>query len=81
MSCTPDHGTFRSDDRLSGSPIDACPLCVCVSAASIQVQILPHYGEISVGASKFFICEGKAGGGHVTRSLFHLVKGRFAFAC
>uniref|UniRef100_H3DQE6 Neural cell adhesion molecule 1a n=1 Tax=Tetraodon nigroviridis TaxID=99883 RepID=H3DQE6_TETNG len=27
------------------------------SAASIQVQIRPHYGEISVGASKFFICE------------------------
>lgn len=32
---------------------------LCVSAASIQVQILPHYGEISVGASKFFICEGE----------------------
>uniref|UniRef100_A0A674NEB4 Neural cell adhesion molecule 1a n=1 Tax=Takifugu rubripes TaxID=31033 RepID=A0A674NEB4_TAKRU len=30
---------------------------LCVSAASIQVQILPHYGEISVGASKFFVCE------------------------
>eukprot|EP00066_Takifugu_rubripes_P020306 XP_011609572.1 PREDICTED: neural cell adhesion molecule 1-like [Takifugu rubripes] len=28
-----------------------------VLAASIQVQILPHYGEISVGASKFFVCE------------------------
>lgn len=32
---------------------------LCVSAASIQVQILPHYGEISVGASKFFMCEGE----------------------
>lgn len=32
---------------------------LCVSGASIQVQILPHYGEISVGASKFFVCEGE----------------------
>lgn len=35
-------------------------VCVCVAAALIQLQILPHYGEISVGASKFFVCEGEA---------------------
>ncbi|XP_029704269.1 neural cell adhesion molecule 1a isoform X14 [Takifugu rubripes] len=32
-------------------------LLIGCAAASIQVQILPHYGEISVGASKFFVCE------------------------
>uniref|UniRef100_A0A8C6UT68 Neural cell adhesion molecule 1a n=1 Tax=Neogobius melanostomus TaxID=47308 RepID=A0A8C6UT68_9GOBI len=30
---------------------------VCVSAAALQVQISPAQGEISLGDSKFFICE------------------------
>lgn len=27
--------------------------------ASLEVQIMPSHGEISLGESKFFICEGK----------------------
>lgn len=50
---------------------------LCVSAASIQVQIIPHYGEISVGASKFFICEGET----APRRCPHTVIGRGHVTC
>lgn len=31
---------------------------VLLSAASLQVSITPAQGEVSVGESKFFLCEG-----------------------
>jgi hypothetical protein len=31
-----------------------------VFAVSLEVQITPSQGEISVGESKFFLCDGKA---------------------
>lgn len=44
-------------------------ICVVLSSslhpATIQVQITPARGEISVGESKFFLCEGKSD--HVTQ--------------